>query len=257
MAQRMTPGRRLAILLATAAALASPAATVAVAAESGRAAEQAQQAAPAATDPGYATQDALLRASQEGLEVLGKVHQARAELQEGQSDTAGTLLEEASATLDDAGKDLRQMMVADTESATDDPVFVPVDVQIGYGESFVPDDASKQALDEAGAQLRADQPGEALKTMRLAELDMQVVAAMMPLQETLGHISDARTAISGGDTAQAQASLAALEDGVVVRGWDIDAIPRQGDGSVQQSSAASALSQPAPGPARAPVTAAE
>ncbi|WP_172328826.1 YfdX family protein [Mangrovicoccus sp. HB161399] len=235
MAQRSKFGRKVAIVVATAAVLASPVATVAVAAENGKVAEQAE-AAKAKAD--YATQDEFLKASDEGLQVLSKIHQARAELYDGQKDAAAKLLDEASTQLGTAKGDLKQMLVADTKSGSEDPVYLPVDVQIGYGETFVPDDSSRQALSEAGAQLQSDQPDKALETLRVANLDMQVIAAMMPLDQASAHLSDAQKAIGSGDTASAQASLAALEDSVVVQGWNIDAIPKQGDKAVQQSSAA-------------------
>ncbi len=235
MAQRSKFGRKAAIAVASAAVLASPLATVAVAAENGKVAEQAEAAKQ---KPDYATQDQFLKASDEGLQVLDKIHQARAELYDGQEDAAAKLLGEASTALGQAKGDLKQMLVADTKSGSDQPVYLPVDVQIGYGETFVPDDRSRQTLSEAGQQLQSDQPDKALETLRLADLDMQVIAAMMPLDQTSAHLADAQKAIGSGDTNSAQQSLAALEEGVVVQGWNIDAIPKQGDGAVRQSSAA-------------------
>ncbi len=235
MAQRSKFGRKLAVLMASAAILASPMATVAVAAENAKVAEQSEAAKPEAD---YATQDGYLKASEDGLHALRAVHQARAELSEGRNDAAAELLDEASSTLGEAKGELAQLLVADTSGGSDEPVFLPVDVQIGYGETFVPDESNQQVLSEAGAQLQAQEPDKALDTLRMAELDMQVIAALVPLEQTSAHLADAQKAIGSGDTDSAQASLAALEEGVMVQGWNIDAIPRQGDGSVQQSSAA-------------------
>ncbi|WP_171060680.1 YfdX family protein [Poseidonocella sp. HB161398] len=262
MAQRSKFGRKVAILVASTAILASPMATIAVAAENAKTADQSQaqpaQSQSAKPDADYATQDEFLKVSDEGLSVLSKVHQARAELYDGQTDAAAKLLDDAGTALDSAKGDLHQMLVADTSSGSDEPVLLPVDVQIGYGETFVPDEASNKAISEAGAQMQANEPDKALETLRMAELDMRVIAAMMPLDATAAHISDAQKAIGTGDTASAETSLAALEDGVVVQGWTIDAIPRQGDGSVQQSSAAGTvggMQEALPGQPAQPATA--
>lgn len=238
MAQRSKFGRKLAILVASTAILASPLATVAVAAENGKVAAQAEAAK---ADPTYATQKEFLKASDDGLAVLKQVHEARAALYDGKSDEAAKLLDAAASSMSTAKGDMQKLLVADTKSGSDDPVLLPVDVQISYGENFVPTDDLQQALSDAGDQIKANQPDQALETLRMASLDMQVVAAMMPMDQAATHLADAQKALSSGDASGAQVALAALEESVTVQGWTIDAIPRQGDGSTQQSSAADSV----------------
>lgn len=181
----------------------------------------------AAQDPGYATQTGMIRTADEAFKALRDVHLARMAISKDDQETAKMRVDAALALFDKSEKDWNDLTIGDTEDPSNADRLLPIDVSMSLGETFVPGEATGDALKTATAQLQSGQHDAALNTLRVAEIDVNVSAAMLPIAATHQALQDASNALANGDMTAADQALAKLGDAIVVRSFSIDGIPQQ------------------------------
>lgn len=179
--------------------------------------------------PAYETQKQMLTTADEALTALTRAHAARLALFDNDVDTAKARLSEARAAFDAAEKRLNDLTIGDTEDPVDPTAFLPFDMSMALTDHFVATEANKQALEKAYGLIQTGSPDDAVELLRLASIDVNVSAAMLPVVSASDALQRAQTSLDQGDYYQANLALKALEDSVIVRSFSIDAIPQQGD----------------------------
>ncbi|WP_371228203.1 YfdX family protein [Roseovarius sp. 2305UL8-3] len=183
-------------------------------------AEQAQE---------YPTQDEMLETADEALATLTGVHTARIALFNNKIEEAKDALENARTNLVDAESDLTSLMMRDFIEVDSKTNYLPFDMSMSLTEAFDATEENKLALQKAYGLFESAEPDEAVEVLRLAEIEVQVAAALLPYDETITNLDDAIGNIIDGDYFDANLELKAIEDSVILREFSIDAVPEQGD----------------------------
>jgi len=189
----------------------------------------AHAAVRAETAPAQRTQKGMLATADEALTALTRAHAARLALFDNDVETAKSRLTEARAAFDRADKTVNDLTIGDAENPSKTAAYLPVDMSMALTDGFVATAQNTQALERAYGLARTGSPDDAIAALRLASIDVNVSAAMLPVIETADHLQKAQTLLDEGDAYGANLELKALEDSVIVRSFSIDAIPQQGD----------------------------
>jgi len=186
-------------------------------------------ATPAAA--GYATQASMLKSADQALAAVNSAHLARLALFNNDIATAKDNITTARSDLADAAKTLASYQVKDTANPASGTNYVPFDLSMALTDTFVPSDENQDAVNQASLQIKAGTPDDALQTLRAANVQVDISAAMLPVDQATSDFDKALAAIDKGDYFGANLALKSLEDSVIVRTFSIDAIPQQGDAS--------------------------
>ncbi|MBN2905827.1 MAG: YfdX family protein [Rhodobacteraceae bacterium] len=187
--------------------------------------------AASAPDPAmvYQTQKKMLRTADEALTVLTRAHAARLALFDNDIETAQAKLAEARVAFDKAEKTMNDLTIGDTEDPTNPTQYLPFDMSMTLTDGFVATDENKLALEKAYGLMQTASPDDAIEVLRLASIDVNVSAALLPIVEASEQVQKAQTFLDDGEYFKANLALKALEDSVITRTFSIDAIPQQGD----------------------------
>ncbi len=208
---------------------ASKVATLALAALLSTGSVVAYASTEAAAPPAYKTQKEMLKTADEALNAVTGAHAARLALFNDDIDGAKARLAEARTRFDDAEKGLNDMTIGDTEDPSSSAKYLPFDMSMALTEDFSATDENKAALEKAYGLMQTGSKDDALEVLRLASINVDVSAALLPVASTAEHLQDAQTLIDQGKYHEANVALKALEDSVVVRTYAINSIPQQGN----------------------------
>jgi len=179
--------------------------------------------------PAYRTQETMLTTADEALTAVTHARAARRALFDNDIEAAKARLSEARTAFDTADKTLNDLTIGDTEDPSNPTEYLPFDMSMALTDNFVATEANKQALEKAYGLMQTGSRDDAVEVLRLASIDVNVSAAMLPVVEASEHLQQAQDLIDQGDYYKANLELKALEDSVVIRSFSIDAIPQQGD----------------------------
>ncbi|ARE38613.1 hypothetical protein RGUI_0472 [Rhodovulum sp. P5] len=178
--------------------------------------------------PAYQTQEQMLTTADEALTAVTRAHAARLALFDNDVEAAKARLAEARTAFDKADKTLNDLTIGDTEDPTNPTQYLPFDMSMALTDHFVATEENKQALEKAYGLIQTGSPDDAVEVLRLASIDVNVSAAMLPVVEASDQLQQAQTFIDNGDYYKANLALKALEDSVIIRSFSIDEIPQQG-----------------------------
>lgn len=188
--------------------------------------------APVATQATDAqTQAELWKMSDEARVAVTQAQLARAALASKDFDTAKSSLADATKAFDSSKADLAKYVVKAKDETGTATEMVPFDMSMSIAEDFQPTDASKQAMDQAKDQAQKGDIQKAADTLKLAAVDVNVSAAMLPVDKTEQHLKQAAADVDQGKYDEADHELQALLASVVVQDYSLYGIPQQGDGS--------------------------
>lgn len=210
--------RRMTVVTAALIALMTSTAVTAVWAET--AAEPTASAAKVA----YETQERMLQTADEALTAVTRVHAARLAIFDNRIEDAKTLITEARTALASAEGDL---MIADPEQAGADKTLLPFDMSMALTEDFTPTEESRKALEKAAGLMQTQKQDEAVEVLRLADVQINVQAALLPADRSMRLIDDAGAALDKGEFHTANLALKEIEDSILVRAFSINAVPEQ------------------------------
>lgn len=185
--------------------------------------------APAATEtPSDQTQSAMLRTADEALLAVTRAHAARLALFDGKIDEAKANIDEAQAAFNVGEKGLNDLTIGDTEDPASKVMYLPFDMSMSLTDTFEPSAENQKAVETAAGQIKQGKTEEAIKTLKLANIDVNVSVALLPVVDTSASLENARTFIDDGKYYEANMALKKIEDSVLVRDYGIDALPVQG-----------------------------
>jgi hypothetical protein len=185
--------------------------------------------AASSAEPAYQTQTGMLETADEALQAVTRAHAARLALFENDIEAAKGRLAEARAEFLKSEKDLNDLTIGDTEDPNNAARYLPFDMSMALTETFTATDENKQALERAYGLMQTGSPDDAVEVLRMASIDVNVSAALLPIVEASEQFEKAQTFIDDGKYYDANLALKAIEDMIVVRTFSIDAIPQQGD----------------------------
>ncbi|MFD6320098.1 YfdX family protein [Methylorubrum populi] len=97
-------------------------------------------------------------------------------------------------------------------SASEQTAWLPVDAQLTLGEDFQATPAKASAVTEANKSLMKGDKKAALEKLKLADVDVNFVMAVLPLNKTTADVDQAATLIDQGKYYEANAVLKKAED---------------------------------------------
>lgn len=112
-----------------------------------------------------------------------------------------------------------------TKSATQPVAWLPVDGQLTLGEDFVATPTKAAAVATANKSLEKGDRKAAMDQLKLAGVDVNVVLAVVPLDQTTTEVDQAATLIAQGKYYEGNALLKRVEDGVRFDVVDLVAMP--------------------------------
>ena len=128
---------------------------------------------------------------------------------------------------------------SDRKASADQTAWLPVDAQLTLGEDFQATPAKASAVTEANKSLVKGDKKAALEKLKLADVDVNFVMAVLPLDKTTADVDQAATLIEQGKYYEANAVLKTAE--VRIRFEVIDAVasPQKASAHTTDSKAAS------------------
>ena len=102
--------------------------------------------------------------------------------------------------------------------------FFPVGAQLMVSEAMSSSPQKQQAMQEAGQQMASGDHTGAHETLRVNEIDVATIVALLPRDETMKALDGALAKLDGDPQAAAQ-QLAGIERGVIVEGVGLRATP--------------------------------
>lgn len=177
----------------------------------------------------YTTQKELLKTADQALKTLTHVRAARLALFDNKIDVAKTEVAEATKALTEGEADLKALRVADTEKAGATPEYLPFDMSLALTDTFKATKENEAALEKAKGLMQTDDKNAAIEVLRVASVDLNITAAMLPEKASMDLLKTAATNIDAKLYYEANLVLKSVEDGVIVRSFGLDAIPQQGD----------------------------
>lgn len=177
----------------------------------------------------YETQDAFLQTADEALSAITQVQAARLALFENDITRAKDAVEAARTSLVASESDLSDKLMRDFTLVDSKTNYLPFDMSMTLTEAFDATEENKLALQKAYGLFESAEPDEAVEVLKLAEIDVQVTAALLPYDATLTALDGAIGNIEDGDYFDANLDLKSISDSVIMRAFSIDAVPMQGD----------------------------
>ncbi|KNG94596.1 YfdX family protein [Pseudaestuariivita atlantica] len=178
--------------------------------------------------PTYDTQTEMLKTADHALVAITHARAARLALFDDDVETAKGRVAEARAEFIESEKELNDLTIGDTEAPEGAVRYLPFDMSMSLSETFEGTEVNKQALEKFYGLMQSGSPDDAVEVLRLAEIEVNVTAALLPITEASDLLLKAQTLIDEGKYFEANLALKAMEDAVIVRSFSIDAIPEQG-----------------------------
>lgn len=178
----------------------------------------------------------MMKVSHEGFAAMRAVRAARIAIFNGLPTQANELLAKATTSLNIAAKDDAtyvvnadaivgdKMVKDDTVSMEND--WIPIDGQIALADAFIPTTENAAYIKKANEHFKMGQSKEALEELRLGAIEVTFSRVLMPLNGTLNKVTEATRLISEHKYYEANLSLKAAEDNLVVDSVSLVEVPR-------------------------------
>jgi len=170
----------------------------------------------------------LLKTSNEAYRALREVRAARLSIFNGDSSKATKFANDAEKALLAAQKNAADFAVPTKKGRKSGEIYIPFDMSMSLAEGFVatPEKASK--LKEANIHIAEGKSKKAAEVLKLANIDVTVTAALLPISSSVNHMTDAVLLIKNGKFYEANRELMAVEESVIIDSYGIDTVPVQG-----------------------------
>lgn len=178
--------------------------------------------------PSYQTQTEMLKIADEALGAVTDAHAARLALFDNNLEAAKDKLADARAVFVDAEKELNDFTIGDTEDPSSAAKFLPFNLSMALSEDFQSTPETAEALEKAQGLIQSGSTDDAIDVLRLASIDVDISAAMLPVEGASEQLQKAQDLLDDGKYFEANLALKEMEDSVVVRTYSLDMIPQQG-----------------------------
>lgn len=188
---------------------------------------QTQQSA-SAQQPMQDQDKALLRISGEVVAALQNVRAARVAIFNGDTDNAKKLMASITKDFDAAKSSASDITITPQKSDAAKDRYVPFDVSMALAEGFTPTQDKAEPLKQAHEQMTNGDQKQAAEVLRLADIDVVVSAALLPIDGTTQNAADASKLMDQGKYYEANLALKKIEDSILVDTYDLTGVPTQG-----------------------------
>ena len=113
--------------------------------------------------------------------------------------------------------------------------WIPIDGQISLADTYVPTPEKKEHIAKANEHFKGGRAKEAVEELRLGEIDVTYSRVMMPLTATKKCLADAMQLATEHKYYEANLSLKAAEDGVIVDSVGLADVPQYKGGTKDQT----------------------
>lgn len=122
-----------------------------------------------------------------------------------------------------------------TASGAGQIAWVPVDAQLTLGEDFQATPAKASAVTEANKSLMKGDKKGAIEKLRVADVDVNFIMAVLPLDKTTADVNQAATLIDQGKYYEANALLKTAEDRMRFDLIDVVGVPKAAANSASKA----------------------
>ena len=205
--------------------------------------EQTAAAKPDASQPSEMMPFKLSRDAAFGLREVRVAQQA---LHAGDTEAAASLLDEAKTSFQAADADAITLDQLPSKAAdqTDGALYYAVGAQTTIREDLSSQPAKQQAVADANRQVQAGDHAAARETLRVNEIDLTTVVALLPKDATLQALDEAIDLIGQDKAQDAATTLASIEQGLIVEGMGLHGVPSDEATSTQSGSLSPTQQQP-------------
>ncbi|WP_300087651.1 YfdX family protein [uncultured Nitrosomonas sp.] len=175
-----------------------------------------------------ARDEAIIKTADDAFHSLRAVQAARLAIFNGSIDEAVKLVSEAKTDMLKTKDDAKNFEIMTHKTANSGDVYVPFDTSMTLAEGFKPTTEKQASINKANQHLAKGEHKHAVEVLKAANIDVTVVAAMIPVNASLQHINDAGMLINEKKFYEANLVLKAVQDSVIIDAYSIDAIPKQG-----------------------------
>jgi hypothetical protein len=179
--------------------------------------------------------------SKDGYAAVRDISQARLAIFNGQPAQAKAFINEAQTAFEKAKSDDTAFTKAESDlrapsgktqpgsgatASTNPTAWIPVDGSMTLGEDYVDTPAKSAGVAKANEQLKKGDHEHALETLKLANIDVSVVAEVAPVDKTMTGIKKAAQLIDAGKYYEANQTLKNVQDGFRFDVTDFDSAPK-------------------------------
>lgn len=170
----------------------------------------------------------LLLSSDEAYQALRDVQAARLAIFNGKPDIADKQITAASEKFKTAATHAEGLSIDTAKAKSNDDSYIPVDISMSLAEGFVATEAKAEKIKQANEHIAKGDEKKAAEVLKLAEIDITVVAALLPIDASVRHVNAAIDLMAKKQYYEANLALKAIEDSMLIESFGIDSVPAQG-----------------------------
>ena len=167
----------------------------------------------------------FVKVSEDAMTSMHDMHGARLAIFNGQPEKAATYVDAAVTRIGVAVKDADKYALDAKEPKANDN-YVPFDANLTVLQDFEPTTAKKEQIAKANEHLHKGEKQEAIKALKLAEIDVAVTTRMIPVKFAKERIDQAAKLVAEHKYYEANLALKAVDDSVIVETYAIDSVPK-------------------------------
>ncbi len=172
-----------------------------------------------------ATEKDFVKVSSDTQTGMRDVHGARLAIFNGDPEQARTYVDAAVTRMEDAVNDANQYAL-DIKAPKDEDSYVPFNANLALLNAYEPNTEQAKQIAKVKAHMHKGMKREAVKELKLAEIDVAVTASMVPVKFAKAHVEQAAKLVAEHKYYEANLALKAVDDAVVVETYAIDAVPK-------------------------------
>lgn len=157
--------------------------------------------------------------------------------------TLRTHVAQKSGSMGTSAADAKAGSASNNASSNDSDVnkavaWLPVDGAISINEDFAAKPEKAKAVQDANKSLAQGDKKGAMEKLKLAEIDTSVTLAVVPLQQTIDDVNQAKQLIDSGKYYEGSQKLRAVQNATIVTIADMPGTPPKAQGASQQTAPA-------------------
>ncbi len=170
----------------------------------------------------------ILRSSEEAFQALRDAQAARLAIFNGEPTVATELTAAAFKNLKAAAADGENLAVDTKKAKSNGDHYIPIDTSMALTEGYEPTETKAEKLKEANQHIAKSDEKKAAEVLKLANIDITLRSALLPIDASIRHATDAVKLLEEKHYYEANLALKAIEDSIVVDYFGIEAVPAQG-----------------------------
>ncbi|WP_339763240.1 YfdX family protein [uncultured Hoeflea sp.] len=171
---------------------------------------------------------AIIKTMNEAYKALREIHAARLAIFNGTPEAATNFVNLAQADLQTASEKMKDYEVDKITPTLTDDAYIPFDTSMALSEGFMPTPEKQATLAKANEHLAKGDHKKAVDVLKLANIDVTISGAFIPVKASLSHVADASKLITEKKYYESNLALKAVEDSIVMQSFGIDEVPAQG-----------------------------